>query len=62
MLTDADRTQRLYREAEARVRGDNRLAQHAETILDDHADGDDHWQWVIDAEADEIVSWAEFHR
>lgn len=60
--TDADRTQQLYREAESRVRGDDRLAPHAATILDDHGEGDDHWRWVIDADADEIVSWAEAHR
>ena len=57
-LTEADRTQWLYREAEARVRGDDRLTPHAATILEDHGDGDDHWRWVIDADADEILDWA----
>ena len=60
--TDADRTQQLYREAEARVRGNDRLATHAATILDDHGEGDDHWRWVIDADADEILDWAKAHR
>ena len=58
----ADRTQRLYREAEARVRGDDRLAPLATTILADFPEGDDHWQWVIDADADEILAWAEAAR
>ena len=56
--SDADRTQRLYRDAEARVRGDDRLAPFAETILADYREGDDHWQWVIDADADVILGWA----
>jgi len=56
--SDADRTQRLYREAESRVRGDDRLAPFAGTILADFPEGDDHWQWVIDADADEIIGWA----
>jgi hypothetical protein len=60
--TLADRTQRLYRDAEARVRGDDRLAPHAATILDDHGEGDDHWQWVVDADTDEIVAWVEGHQ
>lgn len=56
--SDADRTQRLYREAKSRVHGDDRLAPFAETILADFPEGDEHWQWVIDADADEILGWA----
>ena len=59
--TDDGRTRRLYLEAESRVHHDDRLSPHAATILEDHGDGDDHWQWVIDADADEILSWAEAH-
>ena len=54
----ADRTHRLYREARFRVDADEQLAPYADTILDDFPEGDDHWQWVIDAPTDEIVAWA----
>jgi len=55
----ADHTQRLYREAESRVLADDRLAPFAETILADYPQGDEHWQWVIDADVGEIIGWAE---
>jgi hypothetical protein len=54
----ADRTHRLYREACLRVDADEQLAPYADTILADFPEGDDHWQWVIDAPTDEIVAWA----
>jgi hypothetical protein len=53
-----DRTHRLYCEARSRVEADELLAQYAETILADYPEGDEHWQWVIDAPIDEIVAWA----
>jgi len=54
----ADRTHRLYCEARSRVEADEQLAPYADTILADFPEGDDHWQWVIDARTDEIVAWA----
>ena len=54
----ADRSLRLYREARSRINADEQLAPYADTILADFAEGDDHWQWVIDAPTDEIVAWA----
>ena len=54
----ADRTHRLYCEARRRVEADEQLTPYAETILADYPEGDEHWQWVIDAPTDEIVAWA----
>jgi len=53
-----DRTHRLYCEARSRVEADEQLAPYAETILAGYHEGDEHWQWVIDAPTDEIVAWA----
>lgn len=60
-MNDAGRTQWFFREAESRVRADDRLSPHAAVILDDRGDGDDHWQWVIAATTDDIAAWAKEH-
>ncbi|NDC64553.1 MAG: hypothetical protein EBZ59_11345 [Planctomycetia bacterium] len=60
--TTAERTQLLYFEARARVERNEQLSPYAETILADYPEGDEHLRWVIDADADEILAWAEAAR
>jgi excisionase family DNA binding protein len=45
--------------ARERVRSTPALDAHADTILYDWPEGDEHWQWVFTADVDEIVDWAE---
>jgi hypothetical protein len=54
----ANRTRRLFNEAQCRVECEAQLAPFAGTILADYHENDEHWQWVIDAPTDEIVAWA----
>jgi hypothetical protein len=49
----------LYDAAEGRVESEPRLQKHADTILYDWPEGDEHWNWVCTAAIDEIVDWAE---
>lgn len=49
----------LYQRAAERVRNTPELEPHADTILYEWPEGDEHWQWVIDAPVAEIVRWAE---
>lgn len=49
----------LYTKALNRVRNNSQLAAHESTIMADWNEGDEHWNWVIDAPVDEIVDWAE---
>lgn len=51
-------TTSLYDLARNRVESTPELAAHAEMILADWAEGDEHWQWVLDASVAEIVEWA----
>jgi hypothetical protein len=53
-------TRSLYRVAAARVEADD-LGEYADVILDDHGEGCDHYRWVMTADREEIVSWAESH-
>jgi len=48
-----------YDRAEERVNQSPALSKHAETILHDWPEGDEHWKWVKNAPVGEIVSWAE---
>jgi len=48
-----------YNRASSRVENTPELVAHAETILADWPEGDEHWQWVITAPVAEIVDWAE---
>lgn len=56
---DAD-TRSLYRVAAVRVEADD-LGEYADIILNDHGEGCDHYRWVMTADRDEIVGWAEDH-
>lgn len=49
----------LYAKAKRRVENDKRLAPHADFILADWPEGDEHWRWVIKAPVDEILDWVE---
>jgi hypothetical protein len=50
----------LYELAKTRVKNTPELAQYADTILYDWAEGDEHWQWVLDSPITKIVDWARF--
>ena len=45
--------------ARTRVQDTSALAAHADFILADWPEGDDHWQWVATAPVAEVVDWAE---
>ena len=49
----------LYDQAHERVENDPELAPIADFILADWPEGDEHWQWVITADTQEIIDWAE---
>ncbi len=49
----------LYALAAMRVEREPDLLPHREVILYEWLEGDEHWQWVIDAPLAEIVEWAE---
>jgi hypothetical protein len=48
-----------YDLAERRVRNSARLAPHADFILADWPEGNEHWNWVINADEQEILDWVE---
>ena len=48
-----------YAQAKVRVQDTPALAEHADFILADWPEGDDHWQWVATAPVAEVVDWAE---
>lgn len=50
----------LYLLARDRVMNSVRLRQYVETILYDWPEGRRHWIWVIEADEDEIVAWADY--
>lgn len=49
----------LYQQAKARVETSEALAPHAEFILADWDEGEEHLQWVLDATEAEILDWVE---
>ncbi len=55
---EAADTRSLRRLAAARVDADD-LGEHADIILDDHGKGCDHYRWVLTADCDEILEWAD---
>ena len=48
-----------FEAARTRVQDTPELAAHADFILADWPEGDEHWRWVASAPAVEIVDWAE---
>jgi hypothetical protein len=48
-----------YYEAQNRVFASTALARHANIILDDDFDSDEHYTWVCTADEAEILDWAE---
>ncbi len=48
----------LYEIAAMRVERELDLLPHREVILYEWLEGDEHWNWVIDAPVAEIVEWA----
>jgi hypothetical protein len=52
-------TTQFYAQAEARVIASEKLAPHAEFILADWPEGDEHFIWVRDASEQEILDWVE---
>lgn len=49
----------LYTQAENKVKSSAALNKHYDFIMADWHEGDEHWQWVIDASVEEIVDWVE---
>jgi len=49
----------LEEKARERVNKSPRLSKHADTILYDWPEEDEHWAWVVKAPVSEIVGWAE---
>jgi hypothetical protein len=49
----------LFEKAKEKVMASKILRKFAQFILADWAEGDEHWRWVIDADENEIVDWAE---
>lgn len=52
----------LYERAARRVRDSKKLSPHAAFILSDWNEGDEHWNWVINAREDEILDWVEANK
>ena len=48
-----------YDRAKTRVEDSAVLRPHADSILADWPEGDEHWQWVCTAPESEIVDWVE---
>jgi hypothetical protein len=48
---------KLYEKAMNRVMRSSFLLPHADFILADWPEGEEHWRWVINASEDEILSW-----
>ena len=49
----------MYEEAKARVEDNPKLSPHADFILADWPEGDDHWEWVVTTPEQEILDWVE---
>ena len=49
----------MFEEAKARVEDSARLAPHADFILADWPEGEEHWEWVALALETEILDWVE---
>jgi hypothetical protein len=49
----------LYRKAKERVDSTPELEPYRADILYDWPEGEEHWQWVVNADVQEIVTWAE---
>ena len=49
----------LFEKAKERVVNSPSLEVFSDFILADWDEGDDHWQWVIEADESEIVDWVE---
>ena len=49
----------MFEEAKARVENSPRLAPHADFILADWPEGEEHWEWVALALENEILDWVE---
>lgn len=49
----------LFELAQSKVQDSEVLAQYEDFILTDWPEGDEHWQWVLDASEAEIVDWVE---
>ena len=45
----------LYEQAEEKVNNNASLWEKRDTILYDWPEGDEHWQWVLDANVNELV-------
>lgn len=52
-------TQSAFDAAEARVHGNDALYEYRDLLLDDHGMGDEHFEWVANADESEIISWCE---
>ena len=57
MPTTTDPSSELYRQAERRVMRSAALSRHADYILADWPEGDEHLRWVINATVHEILAW-----
>jgi hypothetical protein len=49
----------LFEQAKNRVENSEKLAPHADFILADWNEGDEHLNWVITADEQEILDWVE---
>ena len=49
----------MFEKAKVRVEYMENLAPHADFILADWPEGDDHWRWVVTAPEQEILDWVE---
>ena len=48
----------MYEQAKNKVENSATLSLYSEFILADWPEGEDHWQWVVDSDEDEILEWA----
>lgn len=49
----------LFEQAQQKVKHSEKLSKYAGKILADWNEGNEHWQWVLDASDEEIIEWAE---
>ena len=49
----------MFEKAKARVEDSPQLAPHADFILADWPEGDEHWFWVVTAAEQKILDWVE---
>lgn len=52
-------TDALWEQARYHVEHNPRLQPHADIILGDWTEGDEHLEWVYSAHPDEVLAWAE---